>query len=190
MNDDDWSQRRVLRVLGALLDEARPILDANLDGLTDEEYHWEPAPGSWAVRRRAEVRAPDCWGKGDWAVETSLDGSVQPSTTTIAWRLMHAYDCTNDFTSRAFGRGPRDWDDIEVAGDAATAVALLRGALDQLRADLAGGDDGVLLGELDPDFGKPRWRLLDKALLEAIAHGSEIGVLRTLYRLRTPDERR
>ena len=184
MNDDDWSRRRALLVLGGLLDEARPLIDANLRGLTDEEYHWEPVAGCWAVRRREDVRSPDCWGKGDWVVETNLSGTETPPTTTIGWRLLHAYDCTNDFTSRAFGRGPRDWDEIEVPGDAATAVALMTGALDQLQRDLAGPDDGVLLGELDPSFGKPRWRLLDKALLEAIAHCSEIGVLRTLHRLR------
>jgi hypothetical protein len=185
VNDDDWARRRVLQVLGGLVAEARPILDANLRGLTDEEYHWEPAPGSWAVRRRDDVRTPDCWGKGDWVVETSFDGRVQPTTTTIGWRLMHAYDCTNDFTSRAFGRGPCDWNDVDVAGTAAEAVALMTAALDRLEADLAGDDDGVLLGELDPQFRKPRWRLLDKALLEAIAHVSEIGVLRTVHRLRS-----
>ena len=171
-------------VLAGLLDEARPILDANLGGLTDEEYFWEPAEGCWSVRRRADVRAPDCWGKGDWVVETDLSGTgATPTTTTIAWRLLHAYDCTNDFTSRAFGRGPQDWNDIEVPGDAATAVGLMTGALDQLAADLAGPEDAALLEAVDPSFRKPHWRLVDKALLEAIAHVSEIGVLRTLRRV-------
>ena len=172
-----------LLVLSGLLEEARPILDGNLHGLTDEEYFWEPAAGCWGVRRRTDVRSRDCWGKGDWVVETDLSGAgTTPTTTTVGWRLLHAYDCTNDFTSRAFGRGPRDWNDIEVPGDAATAVALMTSALDQLQADLAGEDDAILFGDLDPDFRKPPWRLVDKALLEAIAHVSEIGALRTLHR--------
>ena len=173
----------VLPVLAGLLDEARPLIDTNLHELTDDEYFWEPAPGCWSVRRRDDVRSRDCWGKGEWVVETDLSGAgPTPTTTTIAWRLMHAYDCTNDFTSRAFGRGPCDWNDVEVAGDAATAVALMTGALDQLRSDLEGPEDAELLAAVDPSFRKPGWRLLDKALLEAIAHCSEIGVLRTLHR--------
>src|SRR5690606_16827527 len=31
--------------------QARP----RLDGLTDEELHWEPTPGAWGVRRRGEA---------------------------------------------------------------------------------------------------------------------------------------
>ena len=179
----------VLAVLAGLLDEARPLIDANLAGLTDDEYFWEPAAGCWGVRRRADVRSPDCWGRGDWVVETDLTGhGAPPTTTTIGWRLMHAYDCTNDFTSRAFGRGPRDWNDIDVAGDAASAVALMTGALDQLRRDLDGPEDAALLEAIDPSFRKPGWRLLDKALLEAIAHCSEVGVLRTLHRLARADD--
>jgi hypothetical protein len=155
-------------------------MQPNLADLTDEEYFWEPIQPCWSVRRRHEIRSPDCWGRGDWVVETSLGGSGQPAATTIAWRLMHAYDCTRDFTSRAFGHGPKDWNLIDVPANATGAVALMTAAVHHLQTELAAASDEVLLGPLDADFHKPRWLLLDKALLEAIHHTAEIGVLRAL----------
>ncbi len=64
-------------------------------------YLWEPAPGCWSVRRRTQLTSTDSWGRGEYAVETSFDGSQEPTTTTIAWRLLHAYDCFRDCASRA-----------------------------------------------------------------------------------------
>ena len=103
--------------------------------------------------------------------------------TTIGWRLMHAYDCTNDFTSRAFGQGGQGWNSIEVPGTAAGAVALMAEAVHRLQKHLGDATDEVLVGPLDADFHKPRWLPLDKALLEAIHHTAEIGVLRNVFRL-------
>lgn len=173
-----------MMVVAGLVDEAWSVIEPNLLGLTDEEYFWEPAPGCWGVRLRNDVRSPDSWGGGRWAVETSLDGRVAPTMTTIGWRLMHAYDCTNDFTSRAFGDGGLDWNSITVPGTAAGAVGLMTDAVTGLRTRLASATDDVLVGSLDDDFHKPRWLLLDKALLEAIHHCAEIGVLRNVFNVR------
>ncbi len=169
-------------VLAGLLEEAWSVMGPNLADLTDQEYFWEPVPGCWGVRRREDVRSPDCWGCGEWAVETSVDGTTAPTMTTIGWRLMHAYDCTNDFTSRAFGHGPLDWNAIEVPGTAAEAVALMSGAVSRLETHLSSATDDVLLGPHDPVRRTSRWVLLDKAFVEAIHHCAEIGVLRDLFR--------
>lgn len=179
----DWAHRRVMLVASGLVEQAWSVMEPNLRGLSDEEYFWEPAPGCWSVRRREETRSPECWGRGEWVVETSLDGAVEPATTTIGWRLMHAYDCTTDFTSRAFGHGGRDWNAIEVPGSAAGAVALMTEAVRGLREHIEHSTDDILLAPVDPDFLEPRWLLLDKALLEAIHHTAEVGVLRNLHRL-------
>lgn len=173
-------------MVSALIAEASEVMEPNLRGLTDEEYFWEPVPGAWGVRRREEVRSPDCWGRGQWAVEHCFDGSQAPPTSTIGWRLLHAYDCTTDFTSRAFGHGGRDWNDIDVPGDAATAVAMMRDAVATLQRELASADDAILLGPGAIDDDRPRWLLLDKALHESIHHCAEIGAMRTLLRLRPP----
>ena len=38
------------------LDFYRGFFRRRLDGLTDDEYFWEPAPGCWSVRRRDDRR--------------------------------------------------------------------------------------------------------------------------------------
>ena len=181
----DWNDRRIMVTVGNLVDRAWSVIEPNLRDLTDDEYFWEPAPGAWGVRKREDVRSPDCWGRGAWAVEHCFDGSVTPPATTIGWRLMHAYDCTNDFTSRAFGQGGVDWNELEVAGTAADAVVLMTGAIKRLRDQLAASNDDVLLGVGDANDIRPRTDLLGQALLEAIHHCAEIGVLRQLRMRRT-----
>ena len=175
----DETQRDVVTVVGGLVAEAWLIIQANISDLTDDEYFWEPAPNCWSVRPRSLITSPDAWGRGEYAVETSFDGSQHPSTTTIAWRLLHAYDCFRDYASRAFGRGPLDWNDIEIPGSAAAATHMMTEAVDEVRRYLEGTDD-VLFEHED---GRPHWLLLDRGLLEWIHHCAEIGVLRTMFAL-------
>jgi hypothetical protein len=42
----------VKRELVDLSNEAWRRTRARIDGLTDEEYFWEPAPGCWTIRQR------------------------------------------------------------------------------------------------------------------------------------------
>lgn len=175
----DSTSRDVVTVIGGLVAEAWRVVEANLSGLTDAEYFWEPAPGCWNVRLRSELTTSDSWGRGEYAVETSFDDSHTPTTTTIAWRLLHAYDCFRDYASRAFGRGPLDWDDIEIPGSAAVATQMMRDAVDEVRHYCEGSD--AVLFEHEGD--RPHWLLLDRGLLEWIHHCAEIGVLRTMFRL-------
>lgn len=56
---------------------------ARLEGLTDDEYFWEPAPGCWAVRKRDD---------GTWADDGALPPPDPEPFTTIAWRLWHVID--------------------------------------------------------------------------------------------------
>lgn len=175
----EWQDRRLVTVVATLVDEAWSVIEPNLTGLTDDDYHWEPEPGAWAVRRADQVRTADAWGRGTWRVEVDFEDHAPPMAT-IGWRLMHAYDCTSDYVSKAFGHGGRDWNDIEVAGGADEGVAMMTAAIDQLRRELAGADDTVFLGAVDDPGDRPRWHLLDKALIEAIHHCAEIGVLRSV----------
>lgn len=169
-------------IIETLVREAWSVIEPNLAGLTDDEYRWEPAEGCWSIRRRSDA-AGDAWGKGQWVVETSFDGSRNPTSTTIAWRLMHAYDCFADYTAQAFGAEPRDWNDIEVTPDATSAVAMMNEAVEGLLHNLGNHDDSVLRGPQD-HHGRPRSQLLDKGLLEWIHHCAEVGVMRDMYRLR------
>ena len=177
MRSPDDVSREVVTVVGGLVAEAWGVIEPNIRDLTDDEYFWEPAPNCWSVRRRSELASMDAWGRGDYAVETSFDGSQEPATTTIAWRLLHAYDCFRDYASRAFGHGPLDWNDIEIPGSAAVATRMMNDAVDEVRRYLE-GTDSVLFGLED---GRPHWLLLDRGLVEWIHHCAEIGVLRTMF---------
>jgi hypothetical protein len=58
--------------LGLLLDQfdqAREMAQVRLTGLGDEEYLWEPAPGSWSIRRRGEAATPRAFGPGEWVLD-------------------------------------------------------------------------------------------------------------------------
>ncbi|WP_329403881.1 DinB family protein [Streptomyces melanogenes] len=58
--------------LGLLLDQfdrAREMAQVRLTGLGDEEYLWEPVPGSWSVRRREDAVTPRAFGPGEWVLD-------------------------------------------------------------------------------------------------------------------------
>ncbi|GAY07820.1 hypothetical protein TOK_5238 [Pseudonocardia sp. N23] len=60
-----------------------------LDGLTDSEYLWEPAPGCWNVRPRDPSSEAPQPGAGPWTVDVAFPGPDPAPFTTIAWRLAH-----------------------------------------------------------------------------------------------------
>ena len=64
-------------------------LRPHLDGLTDEEYFWEPVPGSWSIRPRAEATSPMAAGGGDFVADWEWPPPSPAPVTTIAWRLGH-----------------------------------------------------------------------------------------------------
>jgi len=73
----------------------RRLID-RLEGLTDEEYLWEPVPGCWSIHPR-----PD----GLWTWDFSWPEPDPPPITTIAWRLVHI--TVNDDRFRPWlGLGP------------------------------------------------------------------------------------
>ena len=69
----------VISLSGYVYDRTR----RRLEGLTDQEYLWEPVPGCWTIR-------PD-----DVRVFRAENGSLSvPAFTTIAWRLWHLVAAT------------------------------------------------------------------------------------------------
>ena len=59
-------------------DYSAGVLLDRLQGLTDDEYFWEPVPGCWTVTRDDE----------GWAATNDPEADPAPFTT-IAWRLWH-----------------------------------------------------------------------------------------------------
>ncbi|MGW3213999.1 DinB family protein [Streptomyces parvus] len=66
-------------------------LRPRLDGLTDEEYFWEPVPDCWSIRPRGTSAAPISAGSGEWTMDSAPPDLVPTPApvTTIAWRLAH-----------------------------------------------------------------------------------------------------
>ncbi len=163
----------------SLFDEAWPRLLARLEGLTREEYLWEPVAKCWTVRETAEgVQA-------DWA-----DPDPDPApVTTIAWRLWHvAVDCLDSYSARVFDRRGTDFVDQQFTLDVAEALAALgaAGAAFALvwrsarprRCSTRSVRHGV------PYRDSTFLALMLHALDEVIHHSAEIALVRDLYRAR------
>jgi hypothetical protein len=63
----------------------RKNLRPRLDGLTDEEYFWEPVRGCWSIRPHGTSTAPMSAGSGEWTVDFASPDPVPAPVTTIAW---------------------------------------------------------------------------------------------------------
>jgi DinB superfamily len=168
----------------------RQQLRPRLDGLTDEEYLWEPVPGCWSVRRRGESAASSpagaAAGSGDFTIDFAFPAPKPPPFTTIAWRLAHVI--VGVFAMRAaahFGGPPADYATFSYAGAAAEALRQLDEAYAAWLAgvrDLGPDDLARPCGPAEGPFAEhPLGALVVHINREAIHHGAEIALLRDLY---------
>ncbi|GGL19012.1 hypothetical protein Sme01_36090 [Sphaerisporangium melleum] len=158
-----------------------------LDGLTDDEYFWEPVPGCWNVRPRGTGTAPIQAGTGTVTIDFAMPVPEPPPVTTIAWRLGHVIVGVLAARNAAhFGGAPVGYESFEYAATAA-------GALAQLDAEyatwLAGveslGEAGLarLCGPAEGPFAeRPMAELVLHINRELIHHLAEVCLLRDLYR--------
>ena len=166
---------------------------ARLEGLTDDEYFWEPTPDCWTIRRQADGHYI-----ADWAVPLSGTGPF----TTIAWRLWHLINCYGAARNAA-------WLDVHVSDAAAEipaaavtsdaafadgtapptateALAALDPAYEFWRRCLSAVTEESLGETLGPIAGQyaesDRAGFVLHMLDEFIHHGAEVALLRDLYR--------
>lgn len=148
-------------------------LRPRLNGLTDEEYFWQPVPGCWTVHR-------------DGAIDFSYPPPDPEPFTTIAWRLAHVI--VGVFAVRNhnhFGAPAADYHTWPYATDASTGLHQLdeqyRTWIDGVRAL----DDDGLARPCGPAEGPyadyPMAALVLHINREAIHHGAEIACIRDLY---------
>jgi hypothetical protein len=159
-----------------LADFAWQRLGDRLEGLSDDEYLWEPTAGCWTIRRRTE---------GLSVMDFEWPPPEPPPITTIAWRLAHLV--TDDRFGPWLGLGPSAGRPPvpSSAADAVAAVARTQAAIRDALLEIADADLWRPIGPIGGPFAessRTAWVL--HILDEIIHHGAEVALLRDLYRAR------
>ena len=178
----DWGLQMLEQLTFHWENQARP----RLDGLTDEEYLWEPAPGAWSVRPRAEATTAMAAGVGNWVIDFELPPPDPAPVTTIAWRLGHVIVGVFGARNAAhFGGPPMDYFSHDYAGTAAGALAQLDDGYARWVAGVRGLDEDGLarpVGEAEGPFAEhPYAALVLHINREVIHHLAEVALLRDLW---------
>ncbi|MTD14277.1 DinB family protein [Nakamurella sp. YIM 132087] len=162
-------------------------LRPRLEGLTDEEYLWEPVPGSWNLRPRAESRTSWAVGTGTHLLDFEMPEPEPPPVTTIAWRLLHVVvGVFGERNARYFGGPSMSYRDFDYPATAAGGLAALDAGEAIWRAGVASLDEAALVENCrEEGFEEDSMAALVLHIhREIIHHGAEICLLRDLYAAR------
>jgi hypothetical protein len=188
----DWNQELVEQLDFHWQGQLRP----RLQGLTDAEYTWEPVPGCWNLRPRAEATTPMAAGAGELVLDFEFPPPQPSPVTTIAWRIGHILvGVLGMRVASHFGGPPIDYTTCEWPATAADALAALDTAYDAWTA----GVQALGLDRLGEPVGSAEGEWADRTYAtlvlhinrEVIHHGAEIALLRDLYGVMgaaTPEE--
>lgn len=148
-------------------------LRPRLEGLTDDEYFWEPVPGCWTLHR-------------DGSIDFSYPPPQPEPFTTIAWRLAHVIVGVLAMRNHShFGGPPADYQSWPYARDAHTALEQLDTAYATWITGVRGLDAAALARACGPAEGPYADFSMATLVLhinrEVIHHGAEIACLRDLY---------
>jgi hypothetical protein len=158
----------------ALLDKAYTRFRTRLEGLTDTELTWAPAPVVWNVHPDGE---PVPW---DFAL---MPTPTQPApVTTIGWRLVHIIDLlTEDRCWAELGLDVPAPQVVKIPTTADAAIAELDAAFSTWRGILEAADSSRLgesvEGQRWPDRATFALHIID----ELIHHAAEVSLLRDLH---------
>ena len=148
-------------------------LRPRLDGLTDDEYFWEPVPDCWTQHR-------------DGTIDFAHPAPAPAPFTTIAWRLAHVIVGVLAMRNHShFGGPPADYDSWRYAPDADTALAQLDEEYRRWSTGVRSLSDEDLERPCGPAEGPyaeyPMAGLVLHINREVIHHGAEIACIRDLY---------
>jgi uncharacterized damage-inducible protein DinB len=165
-----------VELLSRQMDQAFEMVRERLDGLTEEEFFWEPAPGCWTLRWM-----PD----GKWSYDYAWPEPDPGPFTTIAWRVNHIATCKVMYHEHAFGAQELTWPELEIPRSVPEAVAMLDEGQGLLVKDLGSLEDEDLQAPRLTNWGEewPTWRILWTMVQHDLWHGGEIGALRDLHRV-------
>lgn len=156
-----------LEVLLADTDLMWQAVLTTIDGLTTEEFFWEPVAGCWSLRA-----APGGGYVQDW-----MPAPPVPPFTTIAWRLAHIGQSLASHAARVFGQGSFSYDTYRPAGSVEGERAFLEASFASWRA-------GIEHSGADLDA-----RLVSEVLSfnhHHLGHAKEIDTIRQLFRAGQP----
>ena len=171
----DWTNQLLEQLTFHWDHHVRP----RLDGLTDDEYFWEPAPECWSIRRQGDV----------WLPDFVMPEPDPAPVTTIAWRLGHVIVGIFGMRNAShFGGPPIDYSNHDWAPDAATALTQLDDGYARWIKGVASLDEeamGRAVGQAEGPYAElPYAALVLHINREAIHHLAEVLLLRDLYRNR------
>jgi hypothetical protein len=190
----DWSMLSVqdpMAMVRGQLEFSWMVLRDRLDGLTDDAYGWEPAPGALGLVRRFEARTSRVLGTGDWVAEWP-DGPDSPGPRTIAWLIAHLTEAFFERWEWTFGSHQRRRDDLDLPGVRSEAVAELTRWVNAWRSGIAALPAAEVMSvglsnASDIDAAAPFGHLVLHMNRELIHHGSEIMVLQDMHAALTFD---
>ncbi|GAA4766999.1 DinB family protein [Citricoccus nitrophenolicus] len=166
-------------------------LSPRLQGMSDEEYHWESARGAWGLRPRGVAGPEDPGavraGGGDWLVDFAFPEPNPAPVTTIAWRAAHVLvGVLGARMAGHFGGPAMDYYTYDYPGTADEAYARLGTAVGRWcdAVDTLGPAElGEPVGEAEGPWAEhPMLELVLHVNREVIHHGAEMCLLRDLYR--------
>ena len=203
-----------------LLELMHPIefftLSRAWNALTDDEFHWEPFPTTWAIRRREQCTTPNPFGAGEWVADFAIPEPTPIPMTNIAWLYWHiastpARLCDIDFLggthAMASGWTSPYLTHHRIFTTAADAVTTLRDGWQRLRETIDQADDDRLATPTaaytyapEPPQGgvcvagppgptHPATHFIAGVLNEISHHATQIGTLRDLYAWRRTELR-
>jgi hypothetical protein len=159
-------------------------LRRRLNGLTNDEYFWEPVTGCWTLSRRGQSRAPISLGPGEFTMDYAMPSHDREPVTTIAWRLAHLIIVFTSMTASHFGGRP--WSSVSFSGTPKGALRQLDDAHDLWVTGVRSlGIEGLARPQgptSPPEYaGAPMAKLVLHTNREVLHHGAEVCLLRDLY---------
>jgi hypothetical protein len=150
------------------------LAEVHLPALTDDACLWEPAPGSWTVRKGAD---------GLWRPDWSDTEPEPPPTVTIGWLSWHLIWWWSSVLAAARNEPRVVRESVIWPGGADAVVRRLQG----LHDDWSGVLNGLAVEDLERpiDYPWPQPRPLRLALAwansELMKNVAEIGSVRLLF---------